>query len=308
MRNAFAAAMVDLAASDPRVVLLVGDIGNKLFDPYKARFADRFFNCGVAEANMIGVASGLAMNGYRPVAYTITPFLTMRCIEQIRVDLCYHAQPVTLVGVGSGLSYAGLGPTHHSLEDLACLRSLPGMTVLAPADVTELRLALACVPSHGGPMYMRIGKKGEPAVHTTPPDFAIGRGLVLREGARVAILATGTIVPTALAAAIELEKSGISSTVASFPTVKPLDDALLAKMFERHDVVVTVEEHSIVGGFGSAIAEWVVDGPPRRARLVRIGTPDRFHDEAGGQGHARKKLGLTAEGIAAKARERLSAG
>ena len=308
MRNAFAAAMVDLAASDPRVVLLVGDIGNKLFDPYKARFSDRFFNCGVAEANMIGVAAGLAMNGFRPVAYTITPFLTMRCIEQIRIDLCYHAQPVTLVGVGAGLSYAGLGPTHHSLEDLACLRSLPGMTVLAPADVTELRLALACVPSHGGPMYMRIGKKGEPAVHTTPPDFAIGRGLVLREGARVAILATGTIVPTALAAAIELEKSGISSTVASFPTVKPLDDALLAKMFERHDVVVTVEEHSIVGGFGSAIAEWLVDGPQRRARLVRIGTPDRFHDEAGGQGHARKKLGLTPEGIAAKARERLSAG
>jgi transketolase len=306
MRNAFAAAMVDLAAADPRVVLLVGDIGNKLFDPYKARFGDRFFNCGVAEASMIGIASGLAMSGYRPIAYTITPFLTMRCLEQIRVDLCYHAQPVTLVGVGAGLSYAGLGPTHHSLEDLACLRALPGMTVLAPADSVELRFALACAPSFGGPLYMRIGKKGEPVVHATPPtSFAIGRGIVLREGTDAAIIATGTVLPIALAAATELERAGVSTTVASFPTVKPLDGALLATLFDRHRVVATVEEHGIVGGFGSAVAEWVVDGPPRRARVVRTGTPDRFHDEAGGQGHARRKLGITPEIIAARVRERL---
>jgi transketolase len=165
MRNAFADEITKLGAVDQRVVLLSGDIGNKLFDKYKEKAEGRFFNCGVAEANMMSVAAGMALCGLRPVIYTITPFTTTRCFEQIRVDACYHKAPVIIVGTGSGLSYAELGPTHHSCEDMAILRALPEMTVMAPGDVPELRAALRAALKQDGPVYIRIGKKGEPNIH-----------------------------------------------------------------------------------------------------------------------------------------------
>jgi transketolase len=160
MRNAFADEITELAAIDKRVVLLSGDIGNKLFDNFKKIDKNRFYNCGVAEANMMGVAAGMALSGLRPIIYTITPFTTTRCFEQIRVDVCYHRAPVIIVGTGSGLSYAELGPTHHSLEDMAILRTLPGMCVLAPCDVFELRAALRVALQQDRPVYILIGKKG----------------------------------------------------------------------------------------------------------------------------------------------------
>lgn len=174
MRNAFAEEMTKLAQQDARVVLLSGDIGNKLFDKFKQVDETRFYNCGVAEANMMGVAAGMALSGLRPVVYTITPFTTTRCFEQIRVDACYHKAPVIIVGTGSGLSYAELGPTHHSLEDMAILRTLPGMRVIAPCDTSELRCALHAALKEDGPVYIRIGKKGEPAIHQNLAAFKIG--------------------------------------------------------------------------------------------------------------------------------------
>src|SRR5436190_12698442 len=162
MRNAFAAEILDRATEDPRVVLLSGDIGNRLFDKYKAKHPGRFFNCGVAEANMISLGAGMAASGLRPVAYTIAPFMTSRAFEQIRVDVCYHHVPVIVAGVGAGLCYASLGATHHSCEDIALMRSLPGMTVLCPADPLEVRLALKAALKLDGPCYLRLGKKGEP--------------------------------------------------------------------------------------------------------------------------------------------------
>src|SRR5437588_11098242 len=164
MRNAFAAEITALAEKDDRVVLLSGDIGNRLFDNYKERFKTRFFNCGVAEANMMSMAAGMAFSGMRPVAYTITPFITTRCLEQIRVDVCYHNVPVTIVGVGAGLSYASLNATHHSCEDIAFLRAIPNMTVVCPADPFEVRCALTASIQRGGPVYLRLGKKGEPVI------------------------------------------------------------------------------------------------------------------------------------------------
>src|SRR5262249_37748072 len=155
MRSAFADEVTKIAIEDERVVLLSGDIGNNLFDRFKVANNGRFFNCGVAEANMIGVAAGLALNGLRPIVYTITPFTTTRCLEQIRDDVCYHAVPVIIVGTGAGLSYAELGPTHHSCEDIAILRSLPGMTVLCPCDSVEVRLMLRESLKQDGPIYMR---------------------------------------------------------------------------------------------------------------------------------------------------------
>jgi transketolase len=298
MRNAFAAEITALAAEDDRVVLLSGDIGNRLFDDFKARAPGRFFNCGVAEANMIGVAAGMAMCGLRPVAYTITPFVTTRCLEQIRVDVCYHHVPVVIVGTGSGLSYASLGATHHSCEDIAFLRSLPHMTVVCPADPVEARLAVRAALAYDDPVYIRLGKKGEPVVHKQPPQFVIGKGIVVRPGREVGLLSTGNMLPVAVRAAELLGDKGVSAEVVSLHTVKPLDDALLADAFARFEAVVTVEEHSLLGGLGGAIAEWLVDRPGQKARLLRVGTGDTFIHEAGDQEYARRHFGLTPEAIA----------
>ncbi len=297
MRNAFAAEITALAAADPRVVLLMGDIGNRLFDNYKANNPDRFFNCGVAEANMVSMAAGMALCGLRPVAYTITPFITTRCLEQIRVDLCYHNAPVVLVGVGGGLSYASLGGTHHSCEDIALLRALPHMTVICPADAVETKLALRAAFRHNGPVYLRIGKKGEPVIHTREPEFTIGKAIEIRTGNDVCLLATGNILPITLQAADLLSQDGVSANVVSFHTVKPLDEDFLALAFQKFSVVVTIEEHSRLGGLGGAVAEWLVDSPSQKARLIRIGTPDSFLHEAGEQDYARERFGLTAEAI-----------
>lgn len=307
MRDAFASELTSLASKDSRVVMLSGDIGNRLFDKYKAAFPDRFYNCGVAEQNMMSVAAAMASSGLRPIAYTITPFITMRCLEQIRVDVCYHDAPVVIVGVGAGLSYAALGATHHSLEDVACLRALPGMSVVCPGDPVEAGLALRAALRHPGPVYLRLGKKGEPVVHKTAPDFSIGRAIVLKPGKKVALLSCGTLLPESWAAASELERRGVSTELVSFHTVKPLDEALLAEAFSRFELVATVEEHGLIGGLGSAVAEWACERQPLKARLCRIGAPDAFLREAGEQEFARRRFGLDAESITARVLERMGA-
>lgn len=300
MRNALAAEITALAAEDERVVLLSGDIGNRLFDKYKERFPQRFLNCGVAEANMMSLAAGMALSGLRPVTYTIAPFITTRCLEQIRVDVCYHHVPVVIVGTGGGLSYASLGATHHSCEDVALLRALPGMSVVCPGDAAEVRLALRAALKANGPVYLRIGKKGEPPVHAAEPEFILGKGIVLRPGREVCLLSTGTLLPEAVRAADALEARGVSTQVVSFHTVKPLDQELLEDAFARFAVVATIEEHSVLGGLGGSVAEWLADRPGRRARLLRVGTPDDFFHEAGEQKYARERLGLTGPQIAAR--------
>jgi len=297
MRNAFAAEVTALASEDERIVLLSGDVGNRLFNDYKARFPGRFFNCGVAEANMTSMAAGMALCGLRPITYTITPFATTRCLEQIRVDVCYQNVPVIIVGVGGGLSYAGLGATHHSMEDIALLRVLPNMTVICPGDAVEVRLALRAAVKHKGPVYIRLGKKNEPVVHEQDPEFVIGKGIVVREGSDVCLLSTGNMLPVAVQAAEELDSRGVSARVVSLHTVKPLDDELLTKVFSRFMVVVTVEEHSLLGGLGGAVAEWLADRPLQKACLRRVGTADDFLHEAGGQDHARQVFGLTSDQI-----------
>lgn len=307
MRNAFADEITKLGAEDPRVVLLSGDIGNKLFDRFKAVAEPRFFNCGVAEANMMGVAAGMALSGLRPVIYTITPFTTTRCLEQIRVDACYHKAPVVIVGTGAGMSYADLGPTHHSCEDMGLLRMLPEMTVLAPCDAVELRAALRAAIRHDGPVYMRIGKKGEPVIHKSPPEFQIGRAITIRAGDDVALVSTGNMIAPVLGAAERLAAEGISARVENFHTVKPLDRARLAELFSSYPVVAVAEEHSRLGGLGGSIAEWLAEQESPCGRLIAFGTDDAFMHEVGSQEYARRKFGLTAANIAAKVLAKLRA-
>ncbi len=297
MRNAFADEITRLADRDERVVLLAGDIGNKLFDNFKHQAPDRFFNCGVAEANMMGVAAGLALNALRPVVYTITPFTTTRCLEQIRVDVCYHSAPVVIIGTGSGLSYAELGPTHHSCEDIALLRVLPQMTVLCPCDATELRVGLRAALDHDGPVYMRIGKKGEPMLYDYEPVFRIGNAITLREGSDICLIGTGTILSVVLRAAELLQARGVSARVESFHTVKPLDTARLEEVFTRYSLVAVAEEHSRLGGLSGSIAEWMAARSWHGAPMLAFGTDDVFMHEVGSQDYARGKFGLTAENI-----------
>lgn len=300
MRNAFASEISALAAADARVTLLVGDIGNKLFDQFKANCPDRFINCGVAEANMVSVAAGMALSGLRPVTYTIAQFMTTRCLEQIRIDLCYQNLPVVIVGVGAGLSYASLNATHHACEDIAFLRVLPNLTVVCPGDPLEVRLALREALRAEGPVYIRLGKKGEPNVHAVAPDFGLGRGILVAEGTDVMLLSTGTMLPVAVDAARMLGARGISAATVSLHTVKPLDSQLLCDAFAKYAVVVTIEEHSIHGGLGGSVAEWLSDQPTASARLLRIGTSDSYLYAAGEQEFAREKYGLTAEQIASR--------
>ncbi|MBI3129749.1 MAG: transketolase [Acidobacteria bacterium] len=306
MRNTFAQELTRLAMEDERIVLLSGDIGNKLFDGLKAAAPGRFHNCGVAEANMTGVAAGLATMGFRPLTYTITAFATVRCLEQIRVDLCYHNLPVVVVGTGSGLSYTELGPTHHSCEDIGLLRTLPNLTILCPCDPTEVKLALRAALQHEGPVYLRLGKKGEPILHVGEPDFRIGKAITMRPGTEACLLATGNAVALALEVAERLAAEGRSIRVESVPTVKPLDGDLLRSLVGSMPVVATVEEHSLIGGLGSAVAEWVVDQGDVDYRLLRFGTEDRYLETVGTQAYARAQYGLTAERIAARLGEALA--
>ena len=306
MRNAFADEITKLAVNDERIVVLSGDIGNQLFNKFKDQCPGRFFNCGIAEANMMSVAAGLAMSGLRPVCYTITPFTTTRCLEQIRVDVCYHHVPVTIVGVGSGLSYASLGSTHHSCEDIAFLRVLPHMNVICPGDAWEVRQSLHQVFQRSEPAYIRLGKKGEPVIHTKAPNFVIGKCIPLRRGKDVALLSTGNMLPFAVEAGEILAKENIDTEVVSFHTVKPLDVDYLAQAFSSFKLVVTIEEHSILGGFGSSVSEWLTDFPaPFRAKLCKIAAPDKFWHGVGEQEHAREDLGLTTADIVKNVQKRL---
>jgi transketolase len=298
MRNAFADEITQIAKSDPSVVLLSGDIGNRLFDKYKESNPDRFVNCGVAEANMIGMGSGLAMGGMKPVAYTIASFLIYRAFEQIRVDLSYHDAAVLLVGVGGGLSYASNGSTHHTLEDIALMRSLPNMQVICAGDPLEVRAATKAFFNDPKPTYLRIGKKGEAPVHEKAlDDFKVGKSICLKRGQSVALLATGNLLPNCSSVYDELEERGISSSLYSFHTVKPLEKECLEEIFECHNYVITVEEHGKLGGFGSAVAEWLASQRQPKAKLLTLGTPDEFLLYTGNQEEARKVCRLDKAGL-----------
>lgn len=297
MRNAFADEITKLSKEDERITLLSGDIGNRLFDPFKEAAGERFFNCGIAEANMMGMAAGMAMSGFRPVVYTITPFTTTRCFEQIRVDVCYHKAPVVIVGTGSGLSYAQLGPTHHSCEDIAILRTLPGMKVFCPSDPMEMRRGLRAAFQQDNPVYIRLGKKGEPDLTSEFDGFELGKAMTLRQGTDVCLVATGTILPVVLKAAEILESKGVSVRVEDFHTVKPLDTDRLAELSKSFGLIGVVEEHSRIGGLFGAVSEWALQNGATQSRYMGFGVDDIFMHEVGSQNYARKKFGLTEENI-----------
>ncbi len=299
MRNAFAAELVELAKEYPELVLLTGDMGNRLFDNYKLHFPDRFYNCGVAEANMASVAAGMAMCGLKPVTYSIASFNTLRCLEQIKIDICYHNLPVIIVGVGAGLSYAELGPTHQSCEDISIMRSLPGMTVICPGDAVEVKLSLKSAVYLGKPVYLRLGKKNEPIVHKSNPEFKVGKAISIKEGNNICIISTGNVLPIAVNTAKLLEEQNLSAGLYSMHTVKPLDYTTLEKIFSKYSVIATIEEHSLIGGLGSAISEWLIDRKNSNAvKLFRFGCNDIYPASSCNQKCVRTQANLNPQYIA----------
>ncbi|MBN1259325.1 MAG: transketolase [Anaerolineae bacterium] len=297
MRKAFTQTLAELAESDPRIIVLTADLGFGLFEALSKRCPDQFVNVGVAEATMTGMAAGLALQGRIPFTYSIVPFATARCYEQIRNDVCYQNANVKIVGVGAGYAYGPNGPTHHGIVDAAIMRALPNMTVLSPADPIEADLATRAAVAHQGPVYLRLGRGGEPVLHASPPDFRIGRGIILREGQEATLIATGSIVSVALDAAVQLEAQGIGTRVVSMPTVKPLDVALVEACVRESRVVVTLEEHTVAGGLGSAVAEAAAAIPGVRAPVRIFGIPDRFAHTVGDQAYLRELDGLTTSRI-----------
>jgi transketolase len=302
VRDAFFEAMTELARDDERVWALTGDLGVGLFDDFERVAPGRFLNVGIAEQNLVGVAAGLAYAGQVPFAYSIAPFVTSRPHDQIRVDVAMANANVKLVGVGGGLAYGYLGPTHHAIEDLALMRALPNLTVLAPADPAEVRRATRAAFASDGPVYLRLGKNGERDVLPADASFVVGRAITVREGADVTLASTGAILPEALAAADALAAAGVEATVLHFGTIKPFDAPALVAAATRTGAVVTLEEHNVVGGLGSASAEALSEaGVP--ARLRRLGVPDAFAHAVGSRDHLLNHFGLDGDAVARAALE-----
>jgi transketolase len=301
MRNAFADEVTDVARDDSRVVLLSGDIGNRLFDRLRAQSPKQFINCGVAEQNMMGVAAGMGLSGLRPIVYTIAPFTTMRCLEQIKVGIAYHQSPVVIVGTGSGLSYASLGPTHHSLEDFAILRAIPNLQVFAPWDAKSLRGCLQLALQYDGPSYIRIGKKGEADLTGSHVVPCLSGGLTLQSGRDLCILSVGTASEEASHATTALLKEGVQAELVLIHTVKPWPGTLMRSLLGRFQNFVVVEEHARIGGFGEAFLSFAATHVAGR-KIVTLGTADKFMSVVGSQSFARQHFGINAQAIVGAAK------
>jgi|HubBroStandDraft_1064217.scaffolds.fasta_scaffold00018_13 transketolase len=302
MRNTCLDMVHELARRDPRPVFIGSDLSPGLLGAMKTEMPERYFMEGIAEANIVGMAAGLAMDGYMPFVNTIATFLTRRCFEQVAVDLCLHDLPVRLIANGGGLVYAPLGPTHLAIEDMAIMRALPNMTVVAVCDAPEMIRLMDQTLDWPKPIYIRLGKGGDPVVSRAENGFRIGKAIPLR-GCRapggVALMATGVMTAPCLAAAELLARDGVDASVLHVHTVKPLDDEAVLDHARPARLVVTVEEGIAIGGFGSAVTDLVV-GRLGRAMpaMLRLALPDAFPTKYGVQGDHLELFGLTPPQIA----------
>lgn len=296
MRSAIIKQIHEFMQKDKNIYFLTGDLGYGTLEEIEKDFPDRFINMGIAEQNMIGVAAGLAASGKKVYLYSIIPFITMRCFEQIRNDLCYHDLPVTILGAGSGLSYGVLGATHFALEDISILRPLPNMRVFSPADETEAVLGIDALRNFPHPLYVRIGKKKENTVYDKPYHFRFGKGVTLMEGDNLAIFTTGTITYEVLEAVKRLKNKNIKAALVNLHTLKPLDEKLILEVSQNKKLAVTVEEHYSIGGLAEAVAG-ILARTKKHPPLLSIAVPNRFLPFIGTQEYLRDRLGLSAKKI-----------
>jgi transketolase len=298
MRDAFIRTLFELAPSHPEILLLSGDLGFAVFNEYITGFPRQFLNVGVAEQNMTGLAAGLALEGHTVFTYSIGNFPTLRCLEQIRNDICYHDANVKIVCVGGGMSYGAVGFSHHATEDLAILRSLPGMLVLSPCDLWEAAEAARYLISHRGPAYLRLDKSAAPVSVRPNESFRPGNIRTVREGSDVTLAATGGILGEALIAADMLAEQGISCRVLSVHTIKPIDIDTLSAAAAETGGIVSIEEHAVDGGLGGAIAESLLEVGAFPKFFLRIGLRNTFSSVVGSQQYLRQVYSLDAAAIA----------
>lgn len=296
----------ELAQQDERVVFIGSDIKLQGLEQMAEEFPDRFFMEGIYEGHIIGMAAGLALSGKMPYINTIATFLTRRCFEQIVVDLCLHDLPVRLLASGGGTVYAPLGPTHLAIEDIAILRALPNMTVVAPCDADEMRRLMHATLAWPGPIYVRFAKGGDRIVSSDDNGFEIGKGITMRDGGDVLLVSTGITTQVALDAAEILAADGVAATVLHLHTLKPFDGDQLLGHAARASAIVTVEEHTLPGGLGSAVAEALMDAGEGRVPFARLGLPDVFTAELGSQAQIMAHYGLTADAVAQRAGDLLA--
>jgi transketolase len=303
-RVAFAETLVTLAEEDSRIVAVCNDsVGSSNLRVFAQRFPDRLINVGIAEQNLIGVSAGLASSGKIPFTCGASCFLTGRALEQIKADLAYSRHNVKLCGMSSGMAYGELGPTHHSIEDLAWTRAIANMTVVVPADPVETAAAVRAAATFEGPVFLRLSRMPVPTVNDEVDPFQIGRSVLLRDGSDLTIIAAGVVVSSALEAARLLDQDGISAAVLNLSTIRPIDRDRVTEA-ARRGPIVTVEEHTVHGGIGSAVAEVVVESHPTRMRL--LGVPGVFAP-TGSAAFLLEHFGLDAAGVRNAARAVLQA-
>jgi len=300
LRTAFVEALCQVAEADPSVWLLTADLGYSVLEPFAERFADRYVNVGVAEQNTIGVAAGLALSGKTVVVYSIVNFATLRCFEQIRNDVCYQRANVKIVGVGAGYTYGAQGYTHHGIEDLSVIATLPEIDVIAPGDPLEARLATRAMLARQGPCYLRLGKAGEPLLHSDDPNFDRGRMIALRPGKDALIVATGGILAQALEAAEKWSTQGKEAAVWSAPWLRPFDGDAIVRAATEFPAILTVEEAVETGGLGAVTARILAQTPNPRALHIGVSISPELRPASLSQETHRAREGLDANGILAR--------
>lgn len=306
MRDTVIKTLIELGKKDKNVELVTGDLGFGVLKSFWETLPDQFINAGIAEQNMTGMAAGMALEGKKVFTYSIGNFPTLRCLEQIRNDCAYHNANVNVICVGGGYVYGSLGMSHHATEDIAILRALPDVTVICPGDPNEAALATKVIANTEGTCYLRLGRGGEQVVNTQMKEFVIGKAYKIRDAKdlpkKVAIFSTGAILEETAKACQMLEEQGIGVEQYSFPTVKPIDKAVIEDCANRFDNIFTVEEHNIIGGFGGAVAE-VMAEYGAKAKLHRIGINDFYCIKVGNQNYLREQVGINADGIINKVKE-----
>lgn len=297
MRTAFNNALANAARKNKNVFLLTADVGYSVLEPFRDEFPERFYNMGVAEANTIGTAAGLALCGKKPFAFSMACFISMRGFEHVRDDISCQNLDVKLVGVGQGFHYSLFGPSHWALEDVALMRCLPNFTVLCPGDPVEVELAVNAIVESKGPTYLRLGGKGEPVIHKEKPAFKIGKAIQVKEGKDVTLIATGNMLANSFKATEILAEKKVNAGLLSMHSVKPIDSESILKAVSETNALFTVEEHNIIGGLGSAVAEVLAENNCN-VKFKRIGVQDLFPEHIGGWNFIKQLCGLTPEKIA----------
>lgn len=297
MRDTFVETLIDIAKKDKNVHLITGDLGFGVLKPFWEQLPDQFTNAGIAEQNMTSFAAGLALEGKTVFTYSIGNFPTLRAIEQIRNDCAYHNANVKIVCVGGGFVYGSLGMSHHATEDLAMMRALPDVTVFAPGDLVEAEYATKAIYEHEGTCYLRLGRGGEKRIHNELENFQVGKAIKIKDGYNVAIFSTGAIFDEAIEASEILNEKGVIPALFTFPTVKPIDKETIEDCARKFDLIVTVEEHNIIGGFGSAVSEVLAEMKNNRARIKKVGLNDTYSSIVGSQKYLRNTYGMSAKKI-----------